>query len=434
MELVIHGGAQEVGRSCVELITEKYTRILFDAGLKMAEHGSEFPESVTNLSEIDAVLLSHAHLDHCGALPYFDHNGLECPIYATGATKALTKLILEDAFKVGQLTHQELGYFQDDVRAAIACMSNMKSRQKGIVNEVRFSLHSINHIPGAAAILVEAEGKRILYTGDIKMDETQLQPATDLGSAQENIHTLICESTYGDREHPDRKKTEKEFINEIKTTIARGGSVLIPVFAIGRAQEILLVIGNAYDQGLIPANVPYYLDGMAAAATKITIEYPESIKQSARLAQCFRRAQKITNPRERIAAVRKQGIFITTSGMLTGGPIIEYLKCLNNSRNALLLTGYQGEHTNGRLLEEEGMVFIDGWKTRVHCSWKKFDFSAHAGLSELKRLIRTIHPKQVAFVHGDPAAIKNIAVWASAMDITTHAPNMCDKIHIPLGG
>lgn len=433
MELIIHGGAQEVGRSCIEMVTEKYTRILFDAGLKLEEKGSEYPESVTNFSEIDAVLLSHAHLDHCGALPYFDHNGLDCPIYATPATKALAKLILEDAFKVGMLTHQELGYFQDDVRAAVGCIKNIRSRQQGMVNEVKFSLHRINHIPGAAAILAETEGKRILYTGDIKLDETQLHAPTDLAGFT-NIHTLICEATYGDREHPDRKKTEKDFIGEIKTALARGGSVIIPVFALGRAQEILLIVSDACEQGVLPANVPFYLDGMAAKATELTLHFPESVKQPARLARCFRRAKRITNPGERIAAVKKQGIFITTAGMLTGGPVMEYLKCLNNPRNAILLTGYQGEHTNGRLLEEEGCVFIDGWKTRVHCAWKKFDFSAHAGLSELKRLIRAVQPKQVVFVHGEPESIKNIADWTRAMDITTHAPNLCDKIHIPLGG
>ena len=433
MELIIHGGAQEVGRSCVEMITEKYTRILFDAGLKLEEKGSEYPETVTNLSEIDAVLLSHAHLDHCGALPYFDHNGLDCPIYATPATKALAKLILEDAFKVGMLTHHELGYFQDDVRKTVGCIKNIRRHQQGMVNEVQFSLHRINHIPGAAAILAEAEGKRILYTGDIKLDETKLHEATDLACFT-NIHTLICESTYGNREHPDRKKTEKAFVDEIRATVNRGGSVIIPVFALGRAQEILLVVSDAREQGMIPSDVPLYLDGMAAQATELTLHFPESVKQPTRLAQCFRRAKRITNRGERIAAVKKQGIFITTAGMLTGGPVMEYLKCLNNPRHAILLTGYQAEHTNGRLLEEEGMVFIDGLKTRVHCTWKKFDFSAHAGLGELQRLIRAVRPKQVVFVHGDPPSIKNIADWTRALDITTHAPNLCDKIHIPLGG
>ena len=106
MKLIFHGAAQEVGRSCVEAVTKQYTRILFDAGLKLTHHGhSGYPENVKSHSEIDAVFLSHSHLDHCGALPYFDHNGMDCPIYATGATKLLTKLILEDAFKISRTTY-----------------------------------------------------------------------------------------------------------------------------------------------------------------------------------------------------------------------------------------------------------------------------------------------------------------------------------------
>lgn len=431
-ELIVHGGAQEVGRSCIEIATEN-TRILLDAGLKLTEHAPDYPEHVENVKNIDGVLLSHAHLDHCGGLPYFDHEGMRCPIYARSATKQLTKLILEDAFAIGQLTHQQIGYIHDDIDRALACVKNIRTKKKGTINEISFAFYDAGHIPGAAAILLTIAGQNILYTGDIKLEPTQLHAGADL-SFGSNIHTLICEATYGDREHPDRKKTEREFIDEISQTLKQGGSVIIPVFALGRAQEILLLVGAAQEAGNLPEKVPYYLDGMAASATELVLRFPETINNAPLLAKFFRRARRISGFRERVAAVKKQGIFITTSGMLTGGPVVQYLKVLNSPRNSILLTGYQGEHTNGRLLTEEGVVFIDGWRTRVQCRWKQFDFSAHAGLSELKKLVRTVKPKHVIFVHGDPAAIKSIAAWTSALDITTHAPNLCDKIQLELGG
>ena len=228
-ELIVHGGAQEVGRSCIEIATEN-TRILLDAGLKLTEHAPDYPESVENMKNIDGVLLSHAHLDHCGALPYFDHQGMRCPIYARSATKQLTKLILEDAFAIGMLTHQQIGYIHDDIDRALACVKNIRTKRKGTINEISFAFYDAGHIPGAAAILLTIAGTNILYTGDIRLEPTQLHAGADLSFG--NVHTLICEATYGDREHPDRKQTERAFVDEISQTLNQGGSVIIPVFAV----------------------------------------------------------------------------------------------------------------------------------------------------------------------------------------------------------
>lgn len=396
-----------------------------DAGIKLTHHGhSEYPEKVTNLSEIDGVLLSHAHLDHCGALPYLDHQGLNCPIYATGATKALTKLILEDAYKIGKLKHRQLGYFHEDIDKMLACVKKIKKKEWGTIKDIRFEFFNAGHIPGSASALVETEGKRIVYSADIKVDETALHRGMDMSYADEDIDALICEATYGDRTHPARKKVEQDFAKAINNTLNNGGSVIIPVFAMGRAQEVLLVVTEI----LKNRDVPVYLNGMAVTATEIALKFPPSVKDHAALSKAYAKAKPLKGWRARDQAAKEQGVFITTSGMITGGPVMHYLKLLNNSRNSILFTGYQGKHTNGRLLQERGIVYMKGWKTRIKCSWKKFDFSAHAGLGELKRYIKRVNPAKLIFNHGDPDAIKNITEWAEALDFKTYAPNLCDKV------
>jgi len=277
MKLTFHGAAQEVGRSCIEVETERSTRILLDAGLKLTTDLNEFPVGMTNLSEIDAVLLSHAHLDHTGALPLLDHQGLYCPVYSTAMTKKLTKLLLEDAYKIGKLKHEQLGYFEEDIQKILNCVKRIKQRESGKILDVNFTFYSAGHIPGSSSILVHADEKTLLYTGDINLAESQLMNGADISFGK--VDVLITESTYGDREHPPRKKVEKEFLDKVSETIGKGGSVLIPCFAVGRAQEIMLLLSE------LNLRVPIYLDGMAKKVTRLILQEPQSIKDPKKTAK-----------------------------------------------------------------------------------------------------------------------------------------------------
>jgi len=422
MKLLFHGGAKEVGRSCVEVITDT-RRILLDCGLKLSAHGTEFPVKIEDPAGIDAVFVSHAHLDHTGALPLFDHLGMTCPIFATKTTKALSRLLLRDAFKVGKLTHQHMGYDVADIRKVLSCMNRVSIETKGNRDGIGYEYFDAGHIPGAASIYVNIEGKRILYTGDINTIETRLHHAADTDFPE--VDLLICESTYGDREHPDRKKEERDFIASVEETLGRGGNVIVPVFAIGRSQEILLLLA---EQNF---GVPIYFDGMGVKATDIILENPESIKDAKKLKSAFKKAKLIRKPGDRQEVLGKQCIIITTSGMLTGGPIIHYLKYMHTEpKNSILITGYQGEGTNGRMLLEKGELFIDGFQKKIFCEVKKFDFSAHLGLSEIKALVRKVNPKKVIFMHGDEKPLLNLAEWASALDIDVTVPNLGDSIEV----
>ncbi len=423
MKLTFHGAAMEIGRSCIELETKKSTRILLDAGLKLTESLSEFPVGMQNLSEIDAVLISHAHLDHTGALPLFDHQGLYCPIYATSMTKKLTKVLLEDAFKIGRFKHEELGYFEEDIQKILNCVKRIRQKESGKVLDVNFTFYPAGHIPGSSTILVNADNKSLLYTGDINLQETQLMKEADTSFGE--VDVLITESTYGDRDHPPRKKVEKEFLDKVAETVNNGGSVLIPCFAVGRAQEIMLLLSQ------LKLDAPVYLDGMAKEATDIILKEPQSIKDAKMLRKAYSKVRLVKGGKQRENIVKKQGVFITTSGMLTGGPVMDYLKHMYfDQKNSVLLTGYQGEHTNGRLLMDEKSVFIDGYKKKALCFVENFDFSAHSGLKETKSLIKKANPEHLVLLHGDPKAEDCLAEWARMLDYNVYVPKLMDKVKI----
>ncbi|MFO8015641.1 MAG: MBL fold metallo-hydrolase [Candidatus Woesearchaeota archaeon] len=423
MKFIIHGAAKEVGRSCIECITGKNTRFLFDAGIKLSEEGTEFPARISDPKGIDAVFISHAHLDHTGYLPSLDHKGMKCPIFSTAATKSLTKLLLIDAFKIGQLKHEHLGYVREDITKTMGFMRRAKTDSKGSIKDVKFRYFNAGHIPGSASIVAEADGKKVLYTGDINTQDTRLLKRADTSYSKEDIDVMITEATYGNREHPDRKRTEKAFLDEIEETLERGGSPLIPVFAVGRAQEIMLIL-NKYDFG-----VPVYLDGMARKATRIILDSPRSSGNPSQLRSAYDNVKPVKGRIQRKSVEKKQAIYLTTSGMLTGGPVIDYLKHMaDEPRHSVLLTGYQVRHTNGRNLLRNGRVFLDGAERRVRCNVRQFDFSAHSDKPRLKKLIKEVNPRKLVINHGDPDAVESMREWAEALDIETYAPEMGGKI------
>ncbi len=430
MELVFHGAAEEVGRSCIELLTKQNNRFLIDAGIKLSEHGTELPSPVKSPEKIKGVFISHAHLDHTGFLPTLNSRGMKCPIYATAPTKATTRLLLEDAFKIGHLKHEHLGYKKKNISRAVSMMKKVEQGQKRNAEDLMFEFMSAGHIPGSSSMIIEAkdEPKRIFYTGDIKTTDTLLlnRAEADYKDMGE-IDCLITEATYGNREHPDREKQENDFINSIGSTIENGGSVIIPVFAEGRAQEIMLLLHSKMPN----PQAPVYIDGMSVEATKIIQKFPSHVRSAKALNKAFRSIKRVKGRIHRNKIIKKQGIFVTTSGMLTGGPVMTYMSELcQDSRNSLLLTGYQAEHTNGRALMEEGFVFIDGVRTKVKSFVKKYDFSAHSGQSELRLMIKKLNPKRVIIQHGDKEACAELAEWAEAKGFRAVVPKMDERIKL----
>jgi putative mRNA 3-end processing factor len=425
MKFIFRGGAQEVGRSCIELQTQG-DRYLFDCGVKFTEDGFAYPEKLLDVPDIDGVFLSHAHLDHSGALPFFEHKDLQSPIFCTSQTHVLAKLLLKDSFEVARIRNLHPAFGRIDLKEVKKDMHIVQFdkpfNHKKLSNVTFFNA---GHIPGSASILVEAEGKKVLYSGDINLAKTMLM--TEANTNFGPVDILIVESTYGYRTLPNREEVEKRFLQRVKEVVKGGGSVLIPVFAVGRAQEILQIFAQE------KWTVPIYYDGMAKKATQSILANPSTyLKNKDKLAHMFYDVVQFPkNERERNEVASGQGIFVTTSGMLQGGPVLHYLKHMwHDERSAVFLSGYQCKRTNGRDLLDNGYVYLQGWKTKVHCQVEKFDFSGHADRTQLENYIKIVNPRQALIVqHGDPESVHAMVEWAEkTLSCKVFGPKVLDEL------
>jgi len=411
MKITFHGAAMEVGRSCIELESKNKDRFLFDVGIKFKEDGFVFPEKVLDIKELDGVFLSHAHLDHSGGLPLFEHKDLKGPIFCTRQTMQITKIMLKDSYKIARIKHMHPAYDKTDLKEVRKDTEYVQFDKWYKHRNVRFMYMNAGHIPGSAMVLLEIDGKRVLYTGDVNTRKSELMfnciPNDEL--TEKPIDIMISESTYGNRDLSDRKELEKKFIASIKKTIKKGGSVLIPVFSLGRAQETLLILAREE----WPCKI--YYDGMCKKLTKkILSTQSKYVDHKELLSKMFYDVVEwVGSAGRRKRAIAKQGIYVTTSGMVQGGPVLSYLaEMWHNKQDKVMLMGFQCKRTNGRHLMEDGYVYIDGWKTEVKCEVEKYDFSGHADKKGIMNLVKEINPKNVFFQHGDEDAVMALKNWA----------------------
>lgn len=403
MKLKFLGGCNEVGRSAM-LVDGK---IIIDYGLRPSDPPEIPLGSGTILPK--SVIVSHAHLDHSGMVPSLMAGGIDTApdVYMTSVTSDLTQLMGRDTIKVGK--DQGFVFFgEEDIRKMDEHTHTVAYGERipldGSSN-YELELCNAGHIPGSSAVYLrkESEDISLLYTGDIKMDATRLMksaspdefPASDI---------LLIESTYYDREHRNRKELEREFIDSIKETLDSGGNAIVPCFAVGRTQEIVMML---HSYGLTP-----YVDGMGLSVFSLFRNHPSFLKDAKALNAAFSDA-RFVNSKKRKKAISEPSVIVTTAGMLSGGPVLYYLKKIHKDpRSKVLLTGYQIEGTNGRRLVEEGCVETNGEVVKVNAGVEQYDFSAHAGDSELKELVSRFcrNGTEVVFmVHGEHT--EEFAAW-----------------------
>lgn len=389
IQLSFLGAMSCVGASGI-LVDTGSEKIVLDYGTKVREVPPEFPLPV---HYADALLLSHAHLDHSGGSPILVKQ-FDTPIYALDATRDLTELLLHDSIKVSHEEGIALPFNRLDVQKTVKNFIPVTYRKPFKIHNTEVMYLDAGHIPGSAMIYLRHGEDTILYTGDINTNTTRLLSKLDLDIPP--VKYLIIESTYADREHPDRKSQEKELVRIINDTLSRDMPVLIAAFAVGRAQEILLILDK---HGI---DYPLYLDGMAKKATTIINNYNSLLKDPEALNEALEKVEYIERNSQRKHAIKQPSVIVTTSGMLTGGPIVWYLKQLYDKvDSSLVLTGWQLDGTPGKLLLETGRFITEEENLEVKMNVTRLDFSAHAGRSGLFELVKKINPEKVFCVHGD---------------------------------
>ncbi len=408
MEISFFGAAGEVGRSCI-LIESKKTKILLDAGIKLGEK-IEYPEIKDELlKEIDSIVVSHAHLDHCGYLPHIYSKGYQLSVYATKPTIELMQVLLSDYIRIS-----EPEGIQKDIITKIIKNSKIVEYKREIkIKDLTISFMPSGHILGSALVLISDGKERVLYTGDLNLSTTKLLNHADLRNIKANV--LIMESTNGGAS--DILKTEKENIKElvklVKDTIQRGGKVLIPSFAVGRAQEVLLILDDYINSGMIP-KVPLFMDGMINKAMRIhrhNVIFCRKELQTRILmndSDPFKSDNFVSvenkTARNRIVYSNESSIIVTTSGMVTGGPVMFYLpKIAKDKMNMLILVGYQAVGTLGRLIKDgEKDIEVDGKKVHISMDVRYVRLSAHTDRKQLELIPSKISGlKKIFLVHGE---------------------------------
>lgn len=387
------GACGEVGASGILVDTEK-EKILIDYGLKLQEKPLKYPKEIDE--KLNAVIISHAHLDHMGAIPSLYSKGQIFPCIGQEITKDFSKILWKDSIKIAKNENEELKFTEKDVKKALKKYQISTYRKTFKIGKARITTFDAGHIPGSAMVMIENSGKKVLYSGDFNDQDTRLINGCDLEIP--NVDILIIESTYADKEHPNRKNEERRILESIYETLENDGIAIIASFAISRAQEILLVLEK---YGI---KVPVYIDGMAEDSTKIINKYPNLQKEynSVKNAISKMGVKFIEHPNQRKKVLKKSCIIITPSGMLTGGSVVYYIKKLHKREDcSLILTGFQVPGTEGYNLLKTGRYTNEEIDVKLNMNVKKFDFSAHASRRGLLKLIETTAPKRVFCIHGE---------------------------------
>ena len=388
MQVKVLGAAQEVGRSAFQVSCDG-ANFLLDYGILLGKE-PQYPMHVKP-RDIDAVVVTHAHLDHSGYVPSLFVNG-KSDVYATPPTLDLSRLLIEDMLRL------QKNFFPFEMPEVINMIKHSKEigfREKIKKGNASFELRESGHVVGGGAVIVESENKRLYYTGDINPRGSRMLREADFDF--DEIDLLIMESTDSQTEQTPRNETEGEFMEFVYEVLDRKGTLFVPAFSVERSQEIACVLKNAKFKHKV------IMDGMAVKVNEIMLRYPEYLRDPKVFADSIHQARWIKGERERKEALNEPCVVISPAGMLVGGSAVYYLQQLAlDKRNGIALVSYQGEGTPGRKLLETGKVSIRGRDVKTDADVKQFEFSGHADRKDLFEVIKKIkgNPK-ILTVHGD---------------------------------
>ncbi|RLF51884.1 MAG: beta-CASP ribonuclease aCPSF1 [Thermoplasmata archaeon] len=427
------GGFRQVGRSCSLLHTQD-SKIMIDCGVDVSSESStpylHLPE-VLPFETLDAVVITHAHLDHSGLVPLLYKYGYDGPVYCTPPTRDMSTLLQMDYLKVAAADAKKIPYSAEHIREMIKhCITIDYGDTTDITPDVRLTFHNAGHILGSAiAHFHIGEGLyNIAFSGDIKYERTWLfNPAVNRFP---RLEAIFLEATYGGREdfQPSRQEATQRLNDIVQSCIKKKGKLLIPVFAVGRSQEVMIVLENLVRTKKI-SEIPVYLDGMIWEATAIHTAYPEYLNNKLRaqifqqgenplLSDIFKRVDSIDMRQDIINNHPEPCVVLATSGMMNGGPVMEYFKeWAQDKKNTIAFVGYQAEGTLGKKIQkgwEEIPLNVGGNIVNIKMKMNVETVDGFSGHSDRRQLLNFINnmsprPERIIFGHGEESKCVDIA-------------------------
>jgi len=422
VKINVLGAAGEVGRSGF-LVNCDGANLLLDYGVMFAKKRTDPPIYPLHVKpkDVDAAIITHAHLDHSGCIPAL-FNGGNTSVYCTPPTLDLSMLLIEDMLKIEKNKHS---FHYGHANSMHKNSKEIRFKEPVKVGNTTFELRSSGHVIGGSTVLVETNNKRLFYTGDINPNGSRMLPKADFDVG--DIDILITESTYSQTEQMPRKESENglvEFANEV---MDRKGVLFVPSFSVERSQEIACVLKNANFK------YPVVMDGMALKVNDIMLRYPEYLKDMRIFADVINDAVLIRSHDDRKRAISEPCVVISPAGMLVGGNAVFYMQQLaSNDKNGIAMVSYQGEGTPGKKLLETGKISTRGKDIKVKATVKQFQFSGHGDRTALFDMIKNIKgdPK-VLTVHGDENSCTKFAEEIQEkFGFDAYAPKLGEEIAV----
>lgn len=453
VRLTFLGGARQVGRSCI-LLQTPVSKILLDCGIDVAAQNSEkfpylnIPEF--SLDQLDAIIISHAHLDHVGLLPYLYKMGYKGPVYMTPPSRDIAALLALDFIGVAYKQASKPLFDSTDIKEMVKhsiCLNY--NEVTDVTPDIRLTFYNSGHVLGGALVHLNIGNglHNLLYTGDYKYGRSRLlEPAV---ASFPRVESVITESTYGSKldSFPPRKETEDKFIEIVRKTIERKGKVLIPELGLGRAQETMLILEDAMSSGALKP-VPIYIDGMIWDINAIHTAYPDFLSNKVRsdvfqdknpfVSEYFSR---VGSPQERKNVIEGGPcIVLATSGMLVGGASVEYFReFASNKDNCIIFVCYQGMGSLGRQVQDgikETRMLVENREEIIKVEMEVetiTGFSAHAGRNELLSFFNNMRPKtkRIIINHGEVSKSLDLASALYKLNrIETNVPRVLETLRL----
>nr|XP_034835236.1 cleavage and polyadenylation specificity factor 73 [Maniola hyperantus] len=403
------GAGQEVGRSCI-MLEFKGKKIMLDCGIHPGLSGMDALPFVDLIEadEVDLLLISHFHLDHSGALPWFlTKTSFKGRVFMTHATKAIYRWLVSDYIKVSNISTEQMLYTESDLEGSMDRIETINFHEEKDVRGVRFWAYNAGHVLGAAMFMIEIAGVKVLYTGDFSRQEDRHLMAAEIPTVHPDV--LITESTYGTHIHEKREERESRFTGLVSDIVQRGGRCLIPVFALGRAQELLLILDEFWSFHPELQDIPiYYASSLAKKCMAVYQTYVNAMNDR------IRRQIAVNNPFVFRHISNLKGIdhfedigpcvIMASPGMMQSGLSRELFESwCTDPKNGVIIAGYCVEGTLAKtiLSEPEEITSMSGQKLPLRMSVDYISFSAHTDYQQTSEFINILKPPHVVLVHGE---------------------------------